>query len=69
MKDPLKSFLDFYNSKKMQSGMNSVKDRKARVQAQFNEMDYKVNVHLCWVLMWITTLSYQDDIEKRFRLK
>ena len=53
----------------MQSGMSSVKDRKARVQAQFNDMDFKVNVHLCWVLMWITTLSYQDEIEKRFRLK
>ncbi len=49
--------------------MSEVKDRKMRVQAQFNEMDFKVNVHLCWVLMWITTLSYQDDLEKRFRLK
>ena len=32
-------------------------------------MDFKVNVHLCWILMWITTLSYQDELEKRFRLK
>ena len=32
-------------------------------------MDFKVNVHLCWILMWITTLSSQDELEKRFRLK
>ena len=32
-------------------------------------MDFKVDVHICWILMWITTLSYQDKLEKRFRLK
>ena len=58
LKDPLKSFVEFYNSKKLQSGMSSVKDRKARVKAQLNEMDYKTNVHICWILMWIATLSY-----------
>jgi hypothetical protein len=26
-------------------------------------------VHLCWVLAWISTINYQDDIEKQFRLK
>ncbi len=32
-------------------------------------MDKEVNIHLCWILIWIATLNYQDDIEKTFRLK
>lgn len=32
-------------------------------------MDKDVNVHLCWILIWIATLAYQDDNEKSFRLK
>lgn len=46
-----------------------MKERKARVQQQFDELENEVNVHICWILAWIATLNYQDDIEKQFRLK
>ena len=32
-------------------------------------MENEVNVHVTWILTWIATLSYQDDVEKPFRLK
>ncbi len=44
-------------------------NRRGRVQQQFNDLDRDVNVHLCWLLIWVGTLSYQDNIEKSFRLK
>lgn len=40
-----------------------------RVQQFFDDQDNETNVHLCWVLAWISTINYQDDIEKQFRLK
>jgi hypothetical protein len=69
-KDPLRQFLDTYNRRRLVTGTSSdVKERKARVQQSFDELENDVNVHLCWILTWISTLSYQDDCEKHFRLK
>mmetsp|Transcript_20224 Transcript_20224/g.14917 ORF Transcript_20224/g.14917 Transcript_20224/m.14917 type:complete len:129 (+) Transcript_20224:50-436(+) len=32
-------------------------------------MNDDFNVHLCWLLMWASTLEYQDKKEKDFRMK
>jgi len=54
----------------LQTGGSSFRQRKLRVQQNYDEeQDNETNVHLCWVLVWISTISYQDDIEKQFRLK
>jgi len=69
-KEPLKRFKEMTYLKKAQGVPNGdVRDRKARVQQQFDDMDLEMNVHILWILTWAATLSYQDDDEKPFRLK
>ena len=28
-----------------------------------------MNIHICWLLIWVGTLNYQEPAEKSFRLK
>ena len=56
-RDPLKNFRELQNSRQC-NYMDGIKDRKDRVQLQFEEMDREVNVHVCWILVWIGMLQY-----------
>jgi hypothetical protein len=69
MKDPLRAFKENYNKRRLISADVEVRERKQRVQQYFDELDIETNVHILWILTWISTLNYQDDYEKPFRLK
>lgn len=69
LRDPLRTFKENYNKRRLLSGDIEVRERKQRVQQYFDELDNETNVHVLWILTWIASLSYQDDCEKPFRLK
>lgn len=67
-KDSLKKFIELQKAKTI-SALDGVSNRKQRVQQYFDELEKDVNIHICWLLMWVASLSYQNENEKNFRLK
>jgi len=66
--DVLRSFVQLQSAKQL-AALPDGSNRKQRVQQYFDELDKEVNVHICWLLVWVGTLNYQHDSEKAFRLK